>query len=83
MKPACNIYAFRNMTKQQEEVMAKKKTEAAAVSESKKSDLQEFLHEIEVKAFDIYLNRVQNNLPGNELSDWLEAEAVIKAKHGI
>ena len=63
--------------------MAKKKAEASNISESQGADLKEFLHEIEVKAFDIYLNRVQNNLPGSELSDWLEAEAVIKAKHGI
>ena len=58
--------------------MAKKKAETAQAV-----DLQNFLKEIEIRAFVIYLDRTQNNLPGNEMSDWIEAEKEIKEKYGI
>ncbi len=50
---------------------------------SKKPKLEDFLAEIQKRAYDIYLERTKNGLPGNELSDWLKAEEEIKEKYGI
>lgn len=36
-------------------------------------------HEIESRAFDIYEFRCEYNIPGDALSDWLQAEKEIKA----
>jgi hypothetical protein len=44
-------------------------------------NLQDFMDEIRVRANEIYLKR--GNAPGDELSDWLQAERDIKKKHGI
>ena len=37
------------------------------------------IHEaIRIQAYYNYLHRIMNNLPGDQLSDWLEAEKYIK-----
>jgi hypothetical protein len=63
--------------------MAKKKTDAAAESAMQEIDLQKFLHEIEIRAFGIYLDRIEHNLPGSEMSDWIDAETEIRKKYGL
>lgn len=39
-----------------------------------------FREEIELQAYYNYLKRVMNNIPGNELSDWLEAEKSVRSR---
>lgn len=34
---------------------------------------------VESRAFEIYAQRVVNGSPGNELSDWLQAESELRA----
>lgn len=61
--------------------MSAKKTET---SYSKSDlDLSKYLVEIRQKAFDIYLERQKNNIQGDELTDWLQAEEIIKKKYKI
>lgn len=50
---------------------------------TKSVDLSSFLNEIEVKAYEIFLERQRNNTPGDGMSDWLKAETEIKKKHKI
>lgn len=57
--------------------MAKKATEKKAV------DLQQFLGEIEKLAYESYLERKNDNIPGSELTDWLKAEDQIKKKYKL
>lgn len=59
--------------------MAKKKPDTP----KSEPDLTKFLHEIEFRAFELYLERLRNNREGTPLSDWLEAEAEIKRTYGI
>lgn len=56
--------------------MAKKAT-------GKKVELDQFLSEIEKRAYEIFLDRHNTGKPGNEMSDWLQAESEIKAKYKI
>ena len=49
----------------------------------KTPELNEFLEEIKQKAYENFLKRQQNNLQGDHLEDWLNAEKVIKKKCGI
>jgi hypothetical protein len=44
-------------------------------------DLQHYIEEIRIRANEIYLQR--GNMPGDDLSDWLQAEREIKQKHGL
>ncbi len=59
------------------------KTDAAPKTAAKKVDLSNFLEEIKAKAYDIFEERDRNGQPGNEMSDWLAAEAEIKRKYNI
>ena len=43
--------------------------------------LEKFMEEIRARAEEIYQHR--GNVPGDALSDWLQAEKEIKKKHGI
>ncbi|HOT45875.1 MAG TPA: hypothetical protein PLC28_13390 [Spirochaetota bacterium] len=43
-------------------------------------DFSGFQDEIRVRAFYNYQERVKNNLPGNEMTDWLEAEKSLASK---
>jgi hypothetical protein len=58
--------------------VTKKSTASPA---SPKVNLQDFMEEIRARANEIYLKR--GNAPGDELSDWLEAEKDIKKKYKI
>jgi hypothetical protein len=44
-------------------------------------NLQDYIDQIRARANEIYLNR--GNAPGDDLSDWLQAEKEIKKKYGI
>jgi hypothetical protein len=44
---------------------------------------EELKDEIKAMAETIYAQRQAKNLPGDELSDWLAAEAKVKAKHKL
>ncbi|MCX7821304.1 MAG: DUF2934 domain-containing protein [Brevinematales bacterium] len=59
---------------------AKKKTVKKQVE---MPNLENFLAEIQKRAYDIYVERTSKNLPGDELADWLKAEKEIKDKYGI
>ena len=52
----------------------KKKRYQAAV------DFAGFREEIELQAYYNYLKRITNNIPGNEITDWLEAEKSVRSK---
>lgn len=47
------------------------------------TDLNLFLGEIKQKAQEIYIERQRKNLPGDEVADWLKAEAIVKKAHNI
>ncbi|OHD71656.1 MAG: hypothetical protein A2W19_02340 [Spirochaetes bacterium RBG_16_49_21] len=36
--------------------------------------------EIRLQAYYNFLDRMKNNMPGNETSDWLEAEKMVRSK---
>ncbi|HPO50730.1 MAG TPA: hypothetical protein PLO89_10425 [Spirochaetota bacterium] len=57
--------------------MAKKAAKTSNV------DLQQFLSEIEKRAYEIYIERKTNHVTGDEVSDWLKAEEDIKTKYKI
>lgn len=59
--------------------------EKKIVKSTKKSkpELNQFLNEIEKRAYEIYLERMSSNKPGDDISDWLQAEAEIKAKYNL
>jgi hypothetical protein len=63
-----------------------KKTESSTIEKKKSTsnvDLQKFLKEVETRAYELYEKRVESNAKGDEFSDWLKAEADIKAKYKI
>jgi len=49
----------------------KKKTEATF-------EISRFQDEIRVQAYYNYLKRMKNNLPGDQMGDWLEAENSVR-----
>jgi len=57
--------------------MAKKTGKTSGV------DLQQFLSEIEKRAYELYSERKTNHISGDELSDWLRAEEEVKEKYKI
>ncbi|OHD79631.1 MAG: hypothetical protein A2355_05155 [Spirochaetes bacterium RIFOXYB1_FULL_32_8] len=60
------------------------KTESDSfVKNMKKSDLGQFLSEIEKRAYELFLERQSSNMPSDEMGDWLQAEAEIKKKYNI
>jgi hypothetical protein len=62
---------------------AKKKAATPKKPTKKKVDLGEFLEEIRVRAHEIFEARAADGIGGDDLSDWLQAEAEIKKKHKI
>jgi hypothetical protein len=48
-----------------------------------KPTLGEYWGEISEKAEEIYRKRTEARLPGDQLSDWLEAEKQVKKSHGL
>lgn len=51
--------------------------------EEKRITVEQLNEEIRKKANEIYLERVKTNKKGDELSDWLTAEKIVKEKYGI
>jgi hypothetical protein len=49
----------------------------------KKPNMENYLKEIEVKAYQIYQERKKNNIPGDQFTDWVQAENEIKSKYNI
>ena len=54
-----------------QKINKKKKTEATF-------EVSRFQDEIRVQAYYNYLKRVKNNFPGDQMSDWLEAENSVR-----
>lgn len=48
-----------------------------------KPDLQDFLVEVQKKAYVIYEERLKADLPGDEIADWFAAEKEIKEKYNL
>ncbi len=48
-----------------------------------KPELKDFLNEIKKRSYELYLERKNNGMPGNEISDWLKAEQEIKVKYNL
>ena len=64
----------------------KKSTAKKAVptgKKAKKPDLKDFLDEVKNKAYDLYKERVKSGVAGDEMSDWFQAEKVIKEKYKL
>jgi len=63
------------------------KKEKKAIKTSKQTTpqpkLEDFLAEIQKRAYEIYIERTRNGLPGDDMSDWLQAEKEIKSKYNI
>lgn len=60
--------------------MLLKKKEQKSLSSS---DLNQFLADTVAKAHELYLDRQKNNTPGDDVSDWLKAEEIIKKEKNI
>ena len=67
----------------EEFAMAVKKTQTpASSSRGRKSGStanRASTMDVSVQAYYLYLNRMKNNSPGNDLSDWLEAERLVRS----
>jgi hypothetical protein len=48
-----------------------------------KPTLEALQGEIRILAAEIHKTRIMSNRPGDELSDWLEAEKEVKEKYGL
>jgi hypothetical protein len=59
------------------------KVQSAPQGKENKGGLGQFLSEIEKRAYELYLQRVNKGGNGGDLSDWLQAEAEIKAKYHL
>jgi hypothetical protein len=68
-------------------VISKASPGAAAETAAKKAapilGVDQLEREIRAEAQKVYENRRAKGLPGDELSDWLEAEIVIKKKYRL
>jgi hypothetical protein len=60
--------------------MAKKTVTASHAGKGSVSK-ENLLKEIEMKAYELFLNR--NRQHGNDLHDWLEAEKIVKKKYKL
>jgi len=56
---------------------------APAAKKTKKPDLQDFLVEVQKKAYDLYQERMESGVSGDEMSDWFAAEKEIKEKYQL
>jgi hypothetical protein len=54
-----------------------KKT-VTAVKKTKKPDLREFLDRVETRAYELYQERIISGAPGDDISDWFQAEKEVK-----
>ncbi len=60
-------------------------TETIAVKKTsrKHKTLEDFRGEIMERAFELYLKRVNSENMGDEIDDWVQAEAEIRKKHDL
>ena len=49
----------------------------------KEIDEKHLLAEIEKRAYELYLERKRDNQPGDEATDWYQAEQEIREKHKV
>jgi hypothetical protein len=56
---------------------------APAVKKATKPNLQDFLVEVQKKAYDLYQERMEAGISGDEMSDWFAAEKEIKVKYHL
>lgn len=59
-----------------------KKTGKAS-SNPTRPTLEQLQEEIRAKAHEMYLGRISSGEPGDDLSDWLRAEAEVKHKYNL
>ena len=59
------------------------KKEASAAKKTTKPNLKECLDEVEIKAYDLYQERVKSGAPGDDIADWFQAEKEIKEKYKL
>lgn len=69
-------------------ISAVKKTTAAlktasTVESVKKPTLQDFLIEVQKKAYVLYEERLKSGIPEDEIADWFAAEKEIKEKYHL
>lgn len=72
-----NFYKFAD------EINLISKLEEDTTMKKAKVDLNQFLAEIERKAYEIYEERKQNHVSGDDFTDWLRAEQEIKQKYNM
>jgi hypothetical protein len=67
--------------------MVKKPTTQTPAMKSRKPDspvrLEDYIEKVKARAFKIFLERERNGKPGDEISDWVQAENEIKSKYNI
>ena len=67
--------------------MIKKPTAQTAAVKGRKADspvrLEDYIDKVKSRAFEVYLERERNGKPGDEISDWVQAENEIKSKYNI
>ncbi|NNM54906.1 MAG: hypothetical protein HKM05_09310 [Spirochaetales bacterium] len=45
--------------------------------------LEDFLREVESKAYELFLERTRTSATGDSLTDWLQAEELVKKAHNL
>jgi len=61
---------------------APKKRKAASKND-KGSAVQDNFSKIQTRAFELFMDRIKSNKPGDAMSDWLRAEEDIRKRHRI
>lgn len=60
----------------------KRSTRKTTTKASKKIDINEFFDEIEKRAYEIFEERMVKNIPGDDMSDWIQAENEVRDRYG-
>jgi hypothetical protein len=58
-------------------------TKRTVAKKAVKPDLKDFLEEVKKKAFEVYQERIQSGVAGDDIADWFQAEKEIKAKYKL
>ena len=69
----------KSTTNNTKKATTKKAAAATAATISK----EDFISEVEKRSYALFEERQRSGREGNSLTDWLEAEAEIKAKYGL
>jgi hypothetical protein len=59
------------------------KVKAVLKGKKEKKGLEQFLKEVEMRAYEFFLERREKEIQGDDLMDWLRAEKEIKEKYFI